>query len=296
MSLQSVRSEEEGVTPTYLLRPPQSIGVLSPRTPPDSHCPPAAIRMSVTMTKAEGVTVFTMTSDTHSVLPPLCQILKGLCYSPVCCSVSQHLKAAQRNSQSVLGALHIMVGLLNIGLGMILMCSPGGAWWIMRETMYPVWIGVLIMLFGIFGILSEKCPSPCLIVVNVMLNLAGVAFSIAAIVLYSINIATTRLWGMCTKDYSDYYSRYEQHFTTTVSPGENYMLEKCLEAKTLALILLRSMTALLIVLSALELCLVISSAVLGIKALKRGGMGEKEMGDPEHYKPLLEEVTSQPTA
>lgn len=59
--------------------------------------------MSVTVTKGDGVTVFTMTSDSKSLLPPLCQILKNLCYSPVCCSVSQHLRSIQRNAQSVLG-------------------------------------------------------------------------------------------------------------------------------------------------------------------------------------------------
>ncbi|XP_056299700.1 uncharacterized protein LOC130212631 [Pseudoliparis swirei] len=267
------------------------------------HCdtrkqPAAASRMSVTMTKADGVTVFTMISDPQSVLPPLCQILKGLCYSPVCCSVSQHLKTVQRKAQSALGAMHIMVGLLNIGLGVILLCSHGGSSWMMGETMFPVWIGALNILFGIVGILSEKWPSPCLVIVNVILNLGGVAFSIASIVLYSINIASIGLWWMCRNDYydDDFRSSYGQT-TKMPSPGEEHMREKCLEGKALALMLLRSMTALLIVLSALELCLVISSAVLGIKALKGGVKGEKEKtGDPEHYKPLLEEVTSQPTA
>ncbi|KAM6935108.1 uncharacterized protein PEZ65_005530 isoform 2-T3 [Lycodopsis pacificus] len=251
--------------------------------------------MSVTMTKAEGITVFTMNSDPQSVLPPLCQILKGLCYSPVCCSLSQNLRRVQRNSQSVLGALHIMVGLLNIGLGVILACSGGGSWE-MDSTGFPFWIGGLIVLFGVVGILSEKCPSPCLVIVNVMLNLAGVAFSITAIVLYSINIGQIRMWWMCSR-YNDYYnSGYRDSTDPTQSPGETYMKEKCLEGKELALMLLRSVNALLIVLSALELCLVISSAVLGIKALRSREKGGKEMGDPELYKPLLEEVTSYPTA
>ncbi|XP_068426153.1 membrane-spanning 4-domains subfamily A member 6C-like [Clinocottus analis] len=253
--------------------------------------------MSLTMTKAEGVTVFTMTSDPQSALPPLCQILKGLCYSPVCCSVSQHLRKVQRYSQSVLGALHIMVGLLNIGFGLILIYSHTGSWWQMDLTGFPYLIGAFNLLFGIVGILSEKFPSPCLVIVNVILNLAGIAFSIAAIVLYSINIVNIRLSWMCNRYDFDYYdSRYGQATTTTASPGEKYMTEKCLEGKELTLMLLRSMNALLIVLSVLELCLVISSAVLGIKALKSRGKGEEEkMGDPEHYKPLLEEVTGHPT-
>ncbi|XP_074508856.1 uncharacterized protein LOC141778466 isoform X2 [Sebastes fasciatus] len=252
-------------------------------------------RMSVTMTKAEGITVITLTSDPQSFCPPLCQIFKGLCYSPVLCSVSQHLRRVQRNSQSVLGALHIMVGLLNIGLGAILCSSRSGSWYQMDSTLFPFWLGGLFMLFGTICILSEKCPSPCLVILNVILNLAGVAIAIAAIVLYSINMANIYMWWRCDDDHYNYYSGY-RHTTTTPPPREDIMKEKCLEGKELALMLLRSMNAVLIVLSALELCLVISSAVLGIKALRSREDGEKKIGDPELYKPLLEEVTSNPAA
>lgn len=58
-------------------------------------------------------------------------------------------------------ALHIMVGLLNIGLGLILICSQGYAWW-MRETMFPVWIGALVskrMLYLFFCVLTKFQPS-----------------------------------------------------------------------------------------------------------------------------------------
>lgn len=99
--------------------------------------------MSITMTKADGVTVMTLTSDPKSAWPPLCQILKALCYSPVCCTVSQHLRKIQKTSQSVLGALQIMVGLLNIGLGAILLISRGGPWWIM-DSAFSFWLGGLV--------------------------------------------------------------------------------------------------------------------------------------------------------
>ncbi|XP_049901878.1 transmembrane protein 176B-like isoform X4 [Epinephelus moara] len=252
--------------------------------------------MSITMAKADGVTVFTVTSDPRSAYPPLCQIIKGLCYNPECCSVSQHLRKVQRSSQSVLGALHIMVGLFNIGLGVILFCSHGGASYQMFSTGFPFWIGALCMLFGIIGIVSEKYPSPCLVIINVILNLAGVGFAIASIVLYSVNMTNIWLWSMCDNDYNyDYYSRHRP--TAAPSPGEEIMKEKCLEGKELILMLLRSINAVLIVLSALELCLVISSAVMGIKALRSSEKEkDKKIGDPESYKPLLEEVTSNPIA
>lgn len=40
-----------------------------------------------------------------------------------------------------------MVGLLNGGLGAILMCSRGGSWWQMDETGFPVWMAALVSDF-----------------------------------------------------------------------------------------------------------------------------------------------------
>lgn len=59
--------------------------------------------MSLTVTKSDGFTVLTLTSDPQSPCPPLCQILKSLCYSPTCYQVSPHLRGAQRRSLTVLG-------------------------------------------------------------------------------------------------------------------------------------------------------------------------------------------------
>ncbi|KAI3361316.1 hypothetical protein L3Q82_013501, partial [Scortum barcoo] len=179
--------------------------------------------MSVAVSKTDGVTVFTLTTDPQSPCPPLCQILKGLCYSPVCCSVSQHQKMLQRTSQSVLGALHFMVGLLNIGLGGILCGSGPGSSWEMDYTRFPFWLGALFILFGIINIFSEKYPSPCLVIVNVILNVSALGFAIAAIVLYSINTAEIWVWWMCRQDDYPY----------TPSPGEETIMNQCLEGKEL---------------------------------------------------------------
>uniref|UniRef100_A0A3Q3WVP0 Uncharacterized protein n=1 Tax=Mola mola TaxID=94237 RepID=A0A3Q3WVP0_MOLML len=248
--------------------------------------------MSVTMAKSDGVTVLTLTSDPNSLCPPLCQILKGLFYSPVCCSVSQHLKRVQKTNQSVLGALHIMVGLLNIGLGVILCLSRGGSGWQMDFTMFPFWLGGLFIWFGVMSILSEKCPSPFLVILNVMANLTGVAFAIAAIVLYSINLGGIWFGWIC----DDYESGYIYPEGST--PFAKNWMEKCWEVKAMILVsmLTRSINAVLIVLSVLELCVSVSSAVLGIKALWCGEKRENQVtNDPEQYKALLEEVTTNST-
>ncbi|XP_063343492.1 B-lymphocyte antigen CD20-like [Pelmatolapia mariae] len=247
--------------------------------------------MSVTVSKADGVTVLTLTSDPDSPWPPLCQILKNLCYSPVCCTVSQRLRSLNRTSQTVLGTLQIMIGLLSVGLGAILVSRFVGLW-TMHETGYPFWMGGLFIVFGIVSILSDKYPSPCLVIVNVILNLTGVAFAIAAIVLYTISVFNIYLWNICGEP--DYW--YDRRTTPSPSPEQMTLQERCLEGKALIMMLYRSIIAVLIVLSVLELCVTISSVVLGIKSLKSKEKGRtKSTDDPELYKPLLEEVTTEPT-
>ncbi|XP_038137071.1 B-lymphocyte antigen CD20-like isoform X2 [Cyprinodon tularosa] len=249
--------------------------------------------MSVTMSKTDGVTVFTLTSDPDSPWPPLCQILKSLCYSPVCCSVSQKLRATQRTSLSVLGAIHIMIGLLNIGLSIIVTVTYNSPWYL--ESYYPVWMGSLFIVFGIVCLLSEKFPSPCLIVLNVIFNIAGAAMAIAAIVLYSIYEGDFRAWYPCEEN--EYYYDYRRYTTTAPSPGSEYIKQRCLENRAVYTMLIRGMVGILIVLSVVEVCVAISSAVLDIKTLRRSRQKqEKASGDPELYNPLLEEVTIQPAA
>lgn len=59
--------------------------------------------MSVTVSKADGVTVLTMVSDPNGRLPPLCQVLKALSHSLGGCSEPPHMKRLQRASLLVLG-------------------------------------------------------------------------------------------------------------------------------------------------------------------------------------------------
>ncbi|XP_077384155.1 uncharacterized protein LOC144022869 [Festucalex cinctus] len=253
--------------------------------------------MSVTMTKAGGVTMLTLTSDPKSSWPPLCQILGGLCYSPLCCTVSQQLRAIMGTSQSVLGALHIMVGLLVMGLGAILMSSGPGSSWQMDSSGFPFWLGALFILFGIIAILSQKFPSPCLVLFNAILNFLGIGFAIAAIVLYSINMGDVYLRLCRDYDYDDDWSRRRNDVTTTLSPAGKEYLERCSEGRVLILMLLRAINGIAIVLCVLELCLVISSCVLAIKTLCRHDNSEphdnqqQSRDEPEGgYKPLLDAV------
>lgn len=243
------------------------------------------------MTKKDGVTLITMSTDLQSAWPPLCQIFKALCYSPVCCSVSENMRRVQGSSQVALGVLQILIGLLNIGLAIILLTNGDASSWEMDSTKYPVWFGALFVFFGIMCILLEKFPSPCLGLVTVSMNMAGVAFSIAAIVLYSINLADISMWWLCRD--GDYY-----YYGTTTPSADNRRqeryLERCREGKQIILGLVRGINGILIVLSALQLCIAISSVVLGCKAVWRHGERSEKNGDVEHYTPLLEQDSVQP--
>ncbi|KAL3980174.1 transforming growth factor beta-2 [Sarotherodon galilaeus] len=252
--------------------------------------------MSVTVSKADGVTVLALTSDPQSPWPPLCQIFKNLCYSPVCCSVSQHLRSLNRASQTVLGTLQIMIGLLNIGFGFIL-CGTGNSPYLYYLG-FPFWLAALFIMFGIVCILSEKYPSPCLVILTVILNLTGVAFAITGIALYAVYLGDIGYWWNygCYSRYNGYNGYNGYNTRETIRPlylKEKLLQEKCLEGQTVLVMLLRSISAVMIILSVLELCVVISSAVLGIKALRNKEKGQnKSTDDPELYKPLLEEVTA----
>ncbi|KAM6984960.1 uncharacterized protein FYW47_000445 [Aplochiton taeniatus] len=253
--------------------------------------------MSVTMTKGGGVTVLTIASNPKSSWPPLCQILGALCYSPVCCSVSQRIRKFQGSSLSALGTLQIMTGLLNIGLGAIVMGFTQVLFWFN----IPYLLGSLFIVFGILCILAEKFPSRCLVGINVLMNLAGVALAITGIVMYAIDLADQQLYWMCRGDDDSYYRGYNRRygFETTTAFNEQKAieresyLEKCMEGKQMLLMIVRGLEGVLIILAVLQLCVNISSAILGIKALVKA---KEDMKHPEDYKPLLEEVTCKPTA
>ncbi|XP_059922093.1 uncharacterized protein LOC132468374 [Gadus macrocephalus] len=240
--------------------------------------------MSVSMTKSEGVTVMTMASDPGSACPPLCQILKALCYSPVCCNVSQKLRSVLGTSHSALGAMQVMVGLINIGLGGVL--STSGPSYLLWELGYfPFWMGSLFIVFGFLCILSEKFPSLCLVVSSVTAQLSGVGFSITAVVLYFINLFSGEGGSWPCED-----NRYDFGSWSTGAPIDySSDMEKCLKGLSIIKAILRGVNGLLIILSVLQLCLSISCVVLGIKAVKKGFKKEKKSEDIEQYSPLLTE-------
>ncbi|XP_043974262.1 uncharacterized protein LOC122831825 [Gambusia affinis] len=196
--------------------------------------------MSVTVSKADGVTVLTMVSDPNGRLPPLCQVLKALSHSLGGCSEPPHMKRLQRASLLVLGTLHIMIGLLSISLGIILHFSES---WCELTVVpsCPFWSGSLFAVIGIICILCEKKPCLYLILPNMFLNFVGIFGAVGAIFLYSINISG--YYSGCGRVYGPYYHEFPIR------------------------VLSEGISGVLIALSALELCVAVSALALTIKVL-----------------------------
>ncbi|XP_062394797.1 membrane-spanning 4-domains subfamily A member 5-like [Sardina pilchardus] len=244
--------------------------------------------MSVTMTRMEGVTVITMTSNNpKSNWPLLCQILGTLCYSPAC-SVSHKLRGLLGATQSALGTAQIMIGLLNIGFGSTMRTSMWYYYSPLNDCGGPFWLGALFILFGVMCILAEKCPSTCLVVITGLMNFVSAAFAVTAIVLYAINLASIRYFDDC-QGYNYDYGYYDR--PRTPKPPSEYE-DICKTYRANIRVLLQGMSIVMIIFAVVQLCIAISA---GVKAFKAVCKRETSVQDPELKTPLVDEVLSYPT-
>ncbi|XP_048009877.1 transmembrane protein 176A-like [Megalobrama amblycephala] len=251
--------------------------------------------MSLTVSQGEGMTVITVTPNTKSKWPVLCQILRLLCCSPLC-SVSQDMKGKLSNSHIALGVVQMIVGILNIVVGIVFTCL--GLYWNMyMMAMGPFWLGSLFLVAGIVCILAAKFPSSCLLVIGMIVNVVSAALAITAVALYSVDLANSHNGYYydysCDQSYNSYsgYSRYDYDRYRTPSPEENMRMETCLYYKNLTEMVFRGLDIMMIVLAVLQLCVTISFCVLTGKALCKK---DEDAKDPELYKQLLEDAISVP--
>ncbi|KAL2084395.1 hypothetical protein ACEWY4_019913 [Coilia grayii] len=240
--------------------------------------------MSVTVTKTEGVTVLTVTSDGRSNCPLLCQILGSLCYSPVC-SVSQRLKENLGGRQTALGAIQIMIGLLNIGMGAVIFATQNFSYSFLSDSSASFWLGSLFIVFGVMCILAEKFPSPCLVGITGMTNVISAALAVTAIVVYAVDIATSA-WD------PDYRCDDEYPVPTKLPPETEKNIAICKRNTAALQVLGIGMDIIMIIFAALQLCVAISACVLAFKAACKK---ETAQQDPELSEPLVHETLSNPT-
>ncbi|XP_030637305.1 transmembrane protein 176B [Chanos chanos] len=241
--------------------------------------------MSITVSRGEGLTVLTVSSNPGSKWPIICQILGTMCYSPVC-SVSEGLKKQFRGPHKALATVQIMVGLINIAFGGLYQSTDTFDF----LTGAPFWMGGVFVAAGIMYIFVDRFPSPCLVFLNLIINLVSAAIALTAIVMYSVNLGTAR-WtrSSCEHDYGYGYG--------TQSPEAALQnMEKCVEYRDTLKVFLEGLEIFLIVLAVLQLFVAVGCSSLNLKALCNNKGDEEHEKDPTLHEPLLEEVTSNPAS
>ncbi|KAG7457917.1 hypothetical protein MATL_G00232420 [Megalops atlanticus] len=193
------------------------------------------------------------------------------------CTVSQRLRKLLGGAQSSLGTIQIMVGLFTIALGAILLQTYSGPYFLWAIGA-PYWLGAMFIVSGIFCILAQGFPSPCLVLLTAMMNLVCTILAVAGFVFYLVDEGGREDWR-CQKD------------PTKLDPVNQSNLDICVTYKPLLVTLQIGLRVMLIVFDILQFCVAISAVVLGIKALKKNNMGK----DPELQRPILEEETANPT-
>ncbi|XP_035284380.1 uncharacterized protein LOC118233120 isoform X5 [Anguilla anguilla] len=242
--------------------------------------------MPLSVTKGEGFTVFTVTSDPGRNWPLLCQVFTTLCCSPVC-AVSGRLRKLMAGPQSALATVQIMMGLLTLGLGAVLLSVYFGPYY-MRNICPPYWLGPIFIVSGILCLFAERFPSPCLVFLTSVVNMTSAIFAVVAIVFYAVVFDR-----MCYErgDYNDYRNNGYYgtvNLTDLVRKANDPNLQLCRMYERTVLPVAMGVNVLLLVTAVLQLCVSISVAVLAIKAVEK----KDEEKVPEVQQPLMEEVTA----
>uniref|UniRef100_A0AAQ4P1M5 Uncharacterized protein n=1 Tax=Gasterosteus aculeatus aculeatus TaxID=481459 RepID=A0AAQ4P1M5_GASAC len=225
--------------------------------------------MSVALVRDEGVTVVTVATDSKSMLPPLCRILKTLC-----CSGSTGLM--ERDVTAALGTMQVMVGLFNIGLG------PG------RPYMQPDSLTFTGAAYWLGGVVMSQCSvniSGCYVGFAVLVNIVGSISAVVGIVQSSVDLAAAPAAGMCDgytaelhNDNCIYVAQYFQVSAPSCFRLTSFFFISCACQR-----LLTGLDVTLIVLAVLHLCVSISFAVLGIKALVNRETEEVDKDDEDQH-------------
>ncbi|KAJ8273606.1 hypothetical protein GJAV_G00103530 [Gymnothorax javanicus] len=256
--------------------------------------------MSFSVTKGEGVTVFTVTSDPGSECPLLCQILKHFCCGPKC-FVSGKLRKVLNGPLPSLATAQIMVGLLTIGLGAVLMNINDDQYFKWYNGA-PYWLGASFIVSGIFTLFGQRFSSLIMLVLTAFFNF--VSAILAVVMIAYVADETAGYYWSCEE--SDRYDRYEEYddygsrptrvtLTDVERHAKKHNLKLCRMYKSTVVPVAICLKAALVAIAAFQLCVCITVAVLAIQALKMNAKGENQV--PEDHQPLLqEEVTANPVS
>ncbi|CAL8355550.1 unnamed protein product [Arctogadus glacialis] len=212
-------------------------------------------------------------------LPGLCQALLDALVrnlKRLCCTLTPGLLIS---SPAVLGTIQILVGLVTAGLGPGRTSTRPGD---LTQLGAPYWLGAVFLVAGILCILSGDFPSVVLVGFTVAVNICGAILAITGIVLYAIDLSNSSLTWMCpspsTREpydvrhhgYADHHHGDSDSALETLHARLNQDLQdECITMARIAEGLLSTMDILLIILTILQLCVSLSTTILGLEALIR---------------------------
>ncbi|XP_041099065.1 membrane-spanning 4-domains subfamily A member 5-like [Polyodon spathula] len=202
--------------------------------------------MSLSVVKAHGVVAYTLTTpETDGSVPLVCHLFKILCCSSFC-KVTHKLKNLFNGNQGALGTVQIMIGLVAFSFGTVLSQTS-----YTERTQY--WIGVTCIVSGILCVIADKFPSPCLVLLTILMNTASAIIAGTAVVFLAIDLPWAAWWHACSEE-KGYHS------------SKTY-IEECLKNKQILSMISTSLKSSLLIFGVLQLCISIAMAVLGSKTL-----------------------------
>ncbi|XP_059922094.1 uncharacterized protein LOC132468375 [Gadus macrocephalus] len=210
-------------------------------------------------------------------LPGLCQALLDALVrnlKRLCCTLTPGLLIS---SPAVLGTIQILVGLVTAGLGPGRTSTRPGD---LTQLGAPYWLGAVFLVAGILCILSGDFPSVVLVGFTVAVNICGAILAITGIVLYAIDLSNSSLTWMCPspttrEPYDVRHHGYADHhhgdsaLETLHARLNQDLQDECITMARIAEGLLSTMDILLIILTILQLCVSLSTTILGLEALIR---------------------------
>ncbi|XP_061110046.1 membrane-spanning 4-domains subfamily A member 4A-like [Conger conger] len=167
--------------------------------------------------------------------------------------VSPMTKRFIQGQPKPLGTVQILIGLVTIALGIMLLWQRPLFWGA------PLWSGSLYVLSGTIAVIAHKGTRPSLINSTMALSTLSCVAAVAAIVIYTVSLITVRPppdGSGCGQAHRNYDYNYD---------SDNYYW-MCQEMYWKYWTVLDGVRGLLLVLSALELCVAFTSVVFAGKA------------------------------
>ncbi|XP_078509122.1 membrane-spanning 4-domains subfamily A member 4A-like [Lissotriton helveticus] len=208
-----------------------------------------SLSMNQAMAGANGVLVITQ------VIPPTQQqqIQVGTSvFQNVLCQFPVPLQRFIKGEPKALGVAQILIGLMQIILGIILAISMRAIFTISVIVGIPFWAGIFFIISGSLSTAAERNRNICLVKGSLGMNIISSIAAFLGFIFYAIDLGICSIYGWFSEGehggmYEDHSRRIAQSFVAVV----------------------KGIEALLLLLVLVEFCISISTSVFGCKAVCR---------------------------